>query len=178
MDKHQAESKKIINTMKEYIQGYIEKPNAMFGNMPVCPFVKKARQDKKISYTVYAFQPSEHLSQDSALLDLVKTFKDQSYEVLMVIHPDQQALSLEEMKNLMQALNELIHPLGLVAVSGHPLDDFNIRGVFTRRDPFINFIVQSREVLESSSEMLKSTAYYDNWTLESLNSINQFYDHS
>jgi hypothetical protein len=179
MNTHQAETNKIINFMKKYIQTYIEKPNAIFGNMPICPFAKKARLDNKICYVVYAFEPCGNLSQYSDLLDLIRKFrKNQAYEILLVTHPDQQAFSLEEMNSFMQDLNTLIHPLGLVALSGHPLDEFNIKGVFTRGDPFINFIVQSRKVLESASESLKPTAYYDSWTLENLNSIRQLYDHS
>ncbi|WP_299410439.1 hypothetical protein [Acaryochloris sp. IP29b_bin.148] len=172
MNQNQIESNKIINMMRQHIRTYIEQPNVVFGDMPICPFSAKAHQGNKVNYIVYDFQLSESLDIDSGLLDVIKEFSgNESSEVLIVIHPDKQALSLEEMVKFMQGLNKIIDSFGLIAFSGHPLDEFNIKGVFTRRDPYISFTVQDRNTLESFSKKLKNTVYYDNWTLENLNSL-------
>jgi hypothetical protein len=119
----------IITTFQTHITTYIEKPNPVFGQMPICPFAQKARRDQKILYLVQAFQHAQDLRADSDLLDVIRKFSaNHSYDILIVIHPDPQATSLEGMKRFMQDLNQLIHPLGLISLSGHPLDDFNVGG--------------------------------------------------
>ncbi|GAX39794.1 hypothetical protein NIES4075_07530 [Tolypothrix sp. NIES-4075] len=163
----------VIITMIDNIEKFIEKPNPVFDNMPICPFVNKFRQENKIVYKVCNFYYYEKLGLDPKVLDLINEFKtDEYHEVMIVIHPNKQALSLEDMKQFTKNLNNLISALGLIAFSGHPLDDFNIDGVYTRRDPFINFTVQNIQKLNLYAEKLKSTGYYERWTLENLNYIN------
>lgn len=163
----------VIITMIDHMEKFIEKPNPVFDNMPICPFVNKFRQENKIVYKVYNFDYSEKLGLDAKVLDFINEFKiDEAHEVMIVIHPDKQALSLEEMKQFTKHLNNLISPLGLIAFSGHPLDDFNIDGVYTRRDPFINFTVQNLQKVNMYAEKLKYTGYYERWSLENLNYIN------
>lgn len=162
----------IVSIMENYIEAHIERSYAVFGNMPICPFVKKARLDHKVLYRVYKFYPFQDLHLHSDLFHLFKAFReDDKHDVMMVIHPDRQALSLDEMNEFVQQLNHLLRSLNLTAFSGHPLDEFNIGGVYTRRDPFINFTVQDQQTLENFSKMLKSTAYYDNWTEANLDHI-------
>ncbi|MBD2384764.1 hypothetical protein [Cylindrospermum sp. FACHB-282] len=163
----------VIITMIDHMEKFIEKPNPVFDNMPICPFVNKFRQENKIVYKISNFDYSEKLGLDAKVLDLINEFKtDEYHEVMIVIHPDKQALSLEEMKQFTKNLNNLISPLCLIAFSGHPLDDFNIDGVYTRRDPFINFTVQNLQKVNMYAEKLKSTGYYGRWSLENLNYIN------
>ncbi|MBD2605970.1 hypothetical protein H6G81_15930 [Scytonema hofmannii FACHB-248] len=163
----------VIIPMIDHIEKFIEKPNSVFDNMPICPFVNKFRQENKILYKVYNFYYSEKLGLDAKVIDLINEFKkDEYHEVMIVIHSDKQALSLEEMKQFTTNLNNLISPLDLIAFSGHPLDDFNIDGVYTRQDPFINFTVQNIQAINMYAQKLKSTGYYERWTLENLNYIN------
>lgn len=172
MDQHQATSEKIIYLMQQHIRTHIEQPDIVFGEMPICPFSAKAHQENKVHYIVYDFQFYESFSLESSLFNLIREFlESESYEVLIVIHSNKHAFLLGEMTEFMQYLNKAINPFGLIAFSGHPLDDFNIKGVFTRRDPYINLVIQDRKTIEVASKKLKSTTYYDNWTVDDLNSI-------
>lgn len=178
MNKHQYKDcdknhEEIILTMIDHIQKFIEKPNPVFDNMPICPFVKKFRQENQILYKVYNFTYSKELGLDSKVLDLISEFqRDKHHEVMIVIHPNQNGISLDNMKQFIKDLNEIVSGFGLISFSGHPLDDFNIDGVYTRRDPFINFTVQEIEKVNLYSDILKSTGYYQKWTLENLEYIN------
>ncbi|WP_413171894.1 hypothetical protein [Anabaena azotica] len=173
MNLHNSNDDEVIIAMIDHIEKFIEKPNPVFDNMPICPFVNKFRQENKILYKVYNFSYSEQLGLDAKVMDLINEFKtDKYHEVMIVIHPDKESFSLEDMKQFNIILNNLISPLGLIAFTGHPLDDFNIDGVYTRRDPFINFTVQNIEKVNLYAEKLKSTGYYQRWTLENLKYIN------
>jgi len=174
MSEHQPNNYKneVVLTMIEHIQQFIEQPNSVFGNMPICPFVNKFRREGKILFKVETFHYTKEFGLDSKVLDLITEFKKDNYcEVMMVIHPNKLALSLDEMKDFTQDLNDFIAPLGLIAFSGHPLDNFNIDGVYTRRDPFINFTVQEIEKVNLYADVLKSTAYYERWSLENIEYI-------
>jgi hypothetical protein len=161
----------VINEMIKYMTTVLEQPNPAFEGLPVCPFAQKYRLQNLIQFHVHPFS-FDDLSNNSALIDVIKTFKARSqYEVLFVIHPDRQALRIEQLQSLMLGLNEYLKELELVAYGGHPDDSFNINGVYTRREPYINFTVQTPDKLKWASQLLEKTSYYKNWSPENLKAV-------
>ena len=159
----------IIHYMVEYITEFLEKPHPVFGGLPICPFVRKARLENRILYKVYRFEAPTDLSPDSPLLEMIQEFcQEGRYEVLMVIHPEQQIMTRLAVQQFIDSLNDQISAIGLVAFGGHPDEDFNIQGVHTRKEPFINFTVQSKQLIQDASDSLSKTDYYKNWTPENL----------
>ena len=166
-----SESAIVIGKMVKYMTTVLEQPNPAFGGLPVCPFAQKYRLQNLIQFHVHPFAPSD-LSETSALMDVIKTFKTRSqYEVLFVIHPDRQALNIEQLQSLIASFNQSLQSLGLVAYGGHPDDSFNINGVYTRREPYINFTVQTPDKLKWASQLLEKTPYYYNWSPENLKAV-------
>jgi hypothetical protein len=165
------EEEVIIKQMIHYLETVLEKPHPLFGGLPTCPFSKKARLQNKIFYRVIDLSFSE-LEPGSNLLSAVQQFYEKrSYDVLLIICPDIQVLSVEQVHLLVEKLNEHIAAMGLIAFGGHPADDFNIQGVYTRQEPFINITVQFLEVLKTAANHLKKTGYYQNWSEENLQQI-------
>jgi hypothetical protein len=161
--------------MVNYLGTVLEKPHPLFGDLPICPFSKQARLQNKVLYRVIDLS-SSNLELDSSLLNAVEQlYSNNLYEVLLVICPDSQAMSVNQVYLLVEKLNEHIAPMGLVAFGGHPSDNFNIQGTYTRREPFINITVQSFEVLKAATNRLKKTNYYQNWSQENLQQIG-FYE--
>ena len=166
-----SESAIVIDEMVKYMTTVLEKPSPAFGGLPVCPFAQKYRLQNLIQFHVHPFGSSD-LSETSALMEVIRTFKARSqYEVLFVIHPDRQALDMEQLQSLIIAFNQLLEGLGLVAYGGHPDDSFNIDGVYTRREPYINFTVQTPDKLKWASQLLEKTPYYDHWSPENLQAV-------
>lgn len=154
----------VLDRMLDYIQQTIEAPHLVFGGMPICPFARKARLANKFLYKVYEFSAAD-LSGHSELMRLIEEFGQQAhYELLLVIHPEPEAFSLEEMHAFTDSLNQQIVSSDLIAFDGHPQDDFNIQGVFTREAPYIHFTIQLRQQVKQASDLLRQTAYYQNWT--------------
>jgi hypothetical protein len=58
--------------------------------------------------------------------------------------------------------------MGLEGFGGHPQDDFQIQGLYTRRGPWPNFQIIKRSLAKKASQSLWSTGYYRNWTPEQL----------
>jgi hypothetical protein len=161
----------IIKQMIDYLETVLEKPHPLFGGLPTCPFSKKARLQNKILYRVIDLSFAE-LESGSNLLNAVQQFySSRSYDVLLVICPDTEVLSVEQVNLLVEKLNQQIASMGLIAFGGHPADNFNIQGVYTRQEPFINITVQLLEVLKTAANYLKKTGYYQNWSQENLQQI-------
>ena len=159
----------VIEIMVEYMKDFLEKPHVVFWGLPVCPFARKARLESRILYKVYRFFTHSDLSPNSAVMKMISEFRqEERYEVLLVLHPQKQAMTQLQMQQFIDSLNEQISGLGLVAFGGHPNQDFNIQGVYTRKEPYLNFTVQSKQLLKDASDSLLKTNYYDNWTPESL----------
>lgn len=160
----------IIHRMFAHLQNFLELPNPTFGGLPVCPFAQTARLQQKIWCQVYRFAPEGFDKPE--LLDIFDRFlESQRHDVLWVIHPDPDAMPLEALQNFVEHLNDEIAELGLVAFSGHPHESFNVQGVYTRREPYINFTVQTHKKVTEASEKLLKTRYYENWSIENLKQV-------
>lgn len=160
-----------IATMTQYLETVLEQPHPVFGGLPICPFSKKARLQNKIFYKVLVLS-MEQLQADSELRHTIASFQaSQQHDVLLFISPDEQALTMDEMQVFVEQLNLSLAPQGLTAFGGHPKDTFNVQGVYTRREPFINLTVQSLAVLQAASKQLARTAYYHHWSAEKLRQV-------
>ena len=161
----------MIATMVQYLETVLEQPHPAFGGLPICPFSKKARLQNKIFYKVLALE-MDQLHEGSELRQAIAAFhKSQQHEVLLFISPDEQALTVEQVQVLVEQLNDRLAPLGLTAFGGHPQDPFNVQGVYTRREPFINLTIQALTVLQAASGQLARTSYYQNWSAENLRQV-------
>lgn len=160
-----------IERMIHYLTTVLEQPHPVFGGLPICPFSKKARLQNKIFYKVLVLT-MEQLQADSELRRTIASFQaSQQHDVLLFISPDNQALTVQEMQVFVEQLNHSLAPQGLTTFGGHPQDTFNVRGVYTRQEPFINLTVQSQAVLQAASRQLARTAYYQNWSVENLQQV-------
>jgi hypothetical protein len=161
----------MIAKMVQYLDTVLEKPHPVFGGMPICPFSKKARLQNKIFYKVLVLT-MDQLQAGSELRRAIASFQEShQHDVLLFISPDEQALSVEQVQTFVEQLNHVLAPLGLTAFGGHPQDPFNVQGVYTRREPFINLTVQSLSVLQAASSQLARTAYYQHWSAENLRQV-------
>jgi len=161
----------IVGHMIQYLESVLEKPHPIFGGLPICPFAKGARLQNKICYKVLRLRSVE-LADNAELINAIGEFYIRNdHEVMLVISPDITALSVEQIVQLVINLNEKLAPLRLVVFGGHPDDDFNIQGVRTRQEPYINLTVQPIELLKAASRVLAETNYYQNWSVENLQHI-------
>ncbi len=162
----------IIEEMLQYISNTLERSHAAFGDLPICPFARQTRMNDKIQFLVHPFDFND-ISSDSLLIATLNQFsRTQTSDVLVVIHPMREALDMSTFELYLKQLNEHLHSAQLVAFGGHPQDLFNIEGVLTRQDPYINFVVQSISELKQATQQLLKTHYYDRWSDANLKAIN------
>ncbi|HTL87778.1 MAG TPA: hypothetical protein VL134_00140 [Leptolyngbya sp.] len=125
----------------------------------------------KIDCWVYRFAGMDWQPSSEVYTRIEKFSRQSAFDVLLVVHPEVEAMNFIELKELITALNQQVADLGLGAFGGHPDDLFEIQGVRTRQDPFINFTVQKSDKLAKARETLKTTAYYDRWTNDAFAAI-------
>jgi hypothetical protein len=160
----------VIEEMTQYLRTVLEKPHPVFGGLPICPFAQQARIHNKIKFFVHRFE-SKDLLDSSDLLTAIRQFDPTQHDVLFVIHPDKKAMSSSDLDQFVATLNQQLSSLHLTAFGGHPDDRFEIQGVQTRHDPYLNITVQSNVKLKRASELLTKTKYYENWTQDNLKAI-------
>ncbi|ERT04324.1 hypothetical protein M595_5723 [Lyngbya aestuarii BL J] len=162
----------IIQRTIEYMTNFLEQPHPVFGGLPVCPYTRKARLSNQILYKVDHFGVNYSLNSDSTLIQSIQDFhQSQHYEVLLILHPNPQAMTPEQTQEFIHCLNPMISAWGLIAFGGHPDESFNIQGVYTRRLPYINLTIQAQYLLTQASDTLLKTKYYHNWTPENLKNV-------
>lgn len=144
----------ILKEMTDHLINFVEKPHPAFANLPPCPFAKKARLQNKIKFIIFDF--TNGLTEDlSKLLQL-----DPNYEIIWVINPNKN-MPVDALYKLIDDINA-VNPV-LEAFGGHPEDPYEMAGVKTRQEPYPNFVLQSKEILDKARWKLKHTKYYTNF---------------
>jgi len=126
----------IIAAMERWSMGFIEQPNSIVGDLPVCPFAKAARLRGSIRFEVLPFDQADPLEPDGALLSLVRELAhDDTLETLFVIHPERHGIGVRALEAFVARLNGRLaedDPTREFRVfEAHPESEFCIGGVFT-----------------------------------------------
>lgn len=138
----------------DHLINFVEKPSETFANLPVCPFAKQARTFGKIQCFVHS------LVLTRAIDEQIELFKGQDhYETLWLIHPNC-IINSQETDAISDDLARRYGP-ELQFFSGHPQSNFQMYGIYTRREPYPNIIVQKTSLLNRKERLLQNTRYYD-----------------
>ena len=144
-----------------YITDFLEKANPAFSNMPICPFAKRERLDKRIFFQAGVIDDTPPTPQ---LLEHIRHFHDQPDLGTFLYYDPNHTCSLERAYTFAQELIDALKDIGLLAVPIHPEDPFAVAGVRTRgASPFVMMAIQSHQILYEAKEKLKKTAYYAHW---------------
>jgi hypothetical protein len=166
------EHAEIVRELTEYIIGFVEQPHPKLGNLPVCPFARRARLENRIRFEVRA------LTED-AVLDLVPLFEaEPELHMIICIHPNNDGISADAVSRIVRKLNETLPAKNLMAVGAHPVDPFSIDGLYTRREPYPNIQLLRLDVGVRAAESLKNTSYYDRWTEDNMRDVTVSVDSS
>lgn len=152
----------VVGEISAYILDFIAVPNPVFGGLPVCPFAAKALRDKRIDFQVAPFSGAD-IAADSDTMNKLRRFQDSDdFDILMFVHPERDGMSIEKLAAIIViAQNRIGNEVKLFG--GHPADDFNIGGVYTRRDPFPNFQAVKTSLLAQAEQKIAGTNYYKNF---------------
>jgi len=142
-----------------WVQRLSEKKSEL-GGFNVCPFAKKAMEDKKVFLSYIGFES------ESYILRYIESTPD--FEII-VFYNLIGNLDDEDLKNIISKLQSKRNDL--IFLKDHPDNPGYINGVNTSNSKYPVILVQPRKSLEEAREKLKSTDYYDYWSEEYKNEI-------
>jgi hypothetical protein len=160
-----ADHAEIVREVCQYVIDFVEQPQPKLGNLPVCPFARKARLENRIQYEVL------ELTREGVLAQVPLFTAKPELHLMICVHPSRDGVSSAEVYRLVDVLNEVLPAMNLSALGGHPEDPFNIDGLYTRREPYPNVQLLRLDVGERAHQSLKNSGYYDRWSESNLRGV-------
>ena len=149
----------------DWSKDYIEKPNAYLGDVPVCPYAAKARQDKALKI----LEVHDHTRFIDSLIAGMKLIKDPSTDIIIVACDDLE-ITVEELEAVIHAYNVAFVPQDIYLMASHPHDDeedepveFLDTGEWQPDNEFLMVLIQNYDKLERASDMMRKKGYYNKW---------------
>lgn len=164
MKKKQTPTQKI----KNWINKFITKPNPVFGDLPPCPFARKAIMDDKVE-----FVELPRTADWRTLYQMIWNFDFNDKDVLcMIAEPDH--FTAEETVGIARELNERFMPRDVVILEDHPDIAEKVKHVTLNNGEYTLFLAQGLSKLNRHAKMLESGPYYKNWSKSYLESVKGF----
>lgn len=154
--------------IQNWINNFVSKPNPVFGNLPPCPFARKAIVDNKVE-----FQEMISTTDYATLYQTIFNFDWETKDVLCMILPHNHFDS-QQTVDIAHDLNSYFMRRDIVILEDHPQIKERVNGVTLNNGEFILFLAQSLSKLNHFSQMLESGPYYKNWSKSYLESVKGF----
>ena len=154
--------------IQNWINNFVTKPNAVFGNLPPCPFARKAIVDNKVE-----FQEMVGTTDYATLYQTIFNFDWETKDVLCMILPHNH-FSAQQTVDTAHELNAYWMKRDIVILEDHPEIKENVQGVTLNNGEYILFLAQSLSKLNHFSKLLETGPYYKNWSKTYLQSVKGF----
>ena len=154
--------------IKNWISKVITKPNPLFGNLPPCPFARKAILQNKVQFVEL---PST--ADWRTVYQFVWNFDADETDVLCLI-ADREQFTATQTQGIAGELNERFMRRDIVILEDHPDIVEKVKDFKLNNGEYILFLVQSLSKLNRYSKMLEAGPYYKNWSKSYLKSVKTF----
>jgi hypothetical protein len=133
----------------------ISEAKTELGGFSVCPFAKKALEEKKVFWSYIGYEPEAYI------LRYLEATTD--FEVI-IFYNLKKNLTDDDLKVIISKLQEKMP--SMVFLKDHPDNPGFINGVNTSNGEYPTILVQPRNKLEEARNKLSKTKYYDYWSEE------------
>ena len=155
----------ITEDILEWSEKYLEPKNKYLGNVPVCPYARMARLQKK--YRV--LECKNFVDFQDTIIEGAKLAKDPDIQIVIVGCNDI-GYEPEELDSVIDILNRILVPQDIYLMGSHPHDDEEDEPVefletegWQPDNEFMMVLIQKYDELEKASDNLRKTGYYDKW---------------
>lgn len=137
--------------IEDWINETLSKPNEIFGNLPPCPYARKAWKDNKVKVT----------HDKAVLMEDYAKLKSGEIDLIMIIQQDAKIDELYKLKDHLES------NLGkdFVILEDHPELKEEVGGMNLNFGKPVLF-VQNRDKLTEARKFLENTDYYKNFEKE------------
>lgn len=158
--------------VKSWISRFVTKPNPVFGNLPPCPFARKAIIDDKVE-----FVELNGTADWRTIYQMIWNFDFEQKDVLCII-ADPAHFTAQQTVSMAEWFNERFMPHDVVVLEDHPEIAEKVKEVKLNNGEYTLFLAQSLSKLNRFAKMLESGPYYKNWSRSYLESVKGFRDPS
>ena len=139
----------ITSQIETWITTVLDTPNSKFGNLPPCPYAKKAWVEGNVSVKMF---------------DDVQSFTPQDWDKEVNIYVMNPWISSELLSEMAKNYNNMYSDY--LFLEEHPDLIEDVGGFVVNQGKLILLIVQDRKPLEEARKKLQETNYYENSTSE------------
>ena len=139
----------ITSQIETWITTVLDTPNSKFGNLPPCPYAKKAWVEGNVSVKMF---------------DDVQSFTPQDWDKEVNIYVMNPWISSELLSEMAKNYNSMYSDY--LFLEEHPDLIEDVGGFVVNQGKLILLIVQDRKPLEEARKKLQETNYYEKWTPE------------
>ena len=154
--------------IQSWIKDFVTKPNAVFGDLPPCPYAQKAMVEDKVKFV--ELKPTADWR---SIYRMIYKMDFDKKDVLILI-ADRRQFTAQETVSMAEELNERLMPHDTVVLEDHPDIAENVKHVKLNNGHHTLFLAQSLSKLNRFSKMLESGPYYKNWSKTYLESVKGF----
>jgi hypothetical protein len=157
--------KSITEDILDWSKNYIEQPNESLGNVPVCPYAKKARETKALK----VLEVTDHTKLVDNIVKGTELIKGPDTDIVIVGCSDIE-ITVDELNATIHAYNVVFVPQDIYLMASHPYDDdedepveFLDTGDWEPDNEFLMVLIQNFDKLEKASDMMSKKGYYSSW---------------
>ena len=157
--------KSITDDILEWSEKYLEPKNKHLGDVPVCPYARKARLQNK--YRILECNNFAYF-QDT-IIEGAKLAKNPDIQI-DIVGCDDIGYEPEQLSSVIDVLNRVLVPNDIYLMGSHPYDDdeddpvdFLDTDDWEPENEFMMVLIQKFDELEKASDNLRKTGYYEHW---------------
>ena len=166
--KTQQKKQTPTQTIQNWIEDFVTKPNPVFGDLPPCPYAQKAIVENKVT-----FLELDGVAGYPTLYQHILECDFEEKDVLcMIAQPDQ--FTADETVKLAKDLNNYFMSKDIVVLEDHPDIAEHVKHVKLNNGHYTLFLAQRLSKLNRFSKMLENGPYYKNWSKSYLRSVKGF----
>ena len=158
-------AKTITDDILSWSEDFVELPNKHLGNVPACPYAKKARLDNKVR--VVEINDSKELLEK--IIYECKNIKELNKQITIIGCSDLY-YSADDLNNFIDVFNHIFVPEDVYLMCFHPDDGEEDEPVTFLEDTtwypdneFLMVLIQPFDELEKASANLEKIGFYSNW---------------
>ena len=164
-DTKRKKVKTITDDILSWSKDFVELSNIHLGNVPTCPYAKKARLDNKVRIV-------EIHKADDLLQTIIKECEDikKINKQITIVGCSDLFYDADELNNFIHALNNVFVPRDVYLMCFHPDDGEEEEPVTFLEDTtwypdneFLMVLIQPFDELEKASAHLEKIGFYSNW---------------
>ena len=146
----------------KWIEEFVTQPNAVFGNMPPCPYARQSiLQDRVVIHEL------THAEPDSNIWTRIENTDFDAKDVAVIV-ADKKRWTLDECHRVVEQLNQTFAHQDIMVMEDHPEQKESVKGVSLNCGRYCLLLIQRRSKLMAASRQLEKTDYYKNWSKKQL----------